>query len=105
MPMGVGRIPPLTGLQIVGSPRFVTDSSPIHHLVLPCWRGIEAIHENRPAEEIMARYLPPAGIDGFSRSDVVEDLRQGWHDTVEGVLGQIRDPRATTWRARSFTIS
>jgi hypothetical protein len=35
----------------------------------------------------MARYLPPAGIDDCSRSDVVEDLRQGWHDTVEGVLG------------------
>jgi hypothetical protein len=41
----------------------------------------------------MARYLPPAGVDDFSRSDLAEELRQGWHDEVEGVIDQIRDPQ------------
>ncbi len=39
----------------------------------------------------MNRYLPPAGIDDFSRSQKAEELRQGWHDRTVQELAQIRD--------------
>lgn len=41
----------------------------------------------------MDRYLPPAGIDDFSRSDLAEDLRAGWHEEVEGYLARAKDSR------------
>ncbi len=41
----------------------------------------------------MARYLPPAGIDDFSRSDLAEDLREGWHEEVKGCIAQTKAPR------------
>jgi hypothetical protein len=41
----------------------------------------------------MARYLAPAGIDDFSRSNLAEDLRRGWHEEVVGYLAQAKDPR------------
>lgn len=37
-------------------------------------------------------YLPPAGIDDFSRSDAAEDLRKGWHKRVSKVIADIRNP-------------
>ncbi|HKH49577.1 MAG TPA: hypothetical protein VKM72_33365 [Thermoanaerobaculia bacterium] len=40
----------------------------------------------------MDLYLPPAGIDDFSRSQHADDLRQSWHDQVTSFLRQIRDP-------------
>ena len=40
----------------------------------------------------MDRYLPPAGIDDFSRSQHADGLRNGWNQNISDTLAQVRDP-------------
>lgn len=40
----------------------------------------------------MDLYLPPAGIDDFSRSQHADDLRNGWNQNISDTLAQVRDP-------------
>jgi hypothetical protein len=44
-------------------------------------------------ERRVARYLPPAGIDDFSRSDLAKALREGWHEEVKGFVAEAQDSR------------
>ncbi len=50
----------------------------------------------------MDRYLPPAGIDDFSRSQSSEDLRSGWNQNISDILGQVRDPATYTLASPLF---
>jgi hypothetical protein len=50
----------------------------------------------------MDRYLPPAGIDDFSRSQRSEDLRSGWNQNISDILGQVRDPAMYTLASPLF---